>query len=195
MVAKVCADRAENTKLKKPVDEYLASFSTNKALLDIIAQHFFQKTPTFFALSYFSLYLDYRYPRGRNGASAQALEQFVLETAVKYDEKPKSQVLTRAKASNRSPRQRLPIQETGLGSGPKVALPGSRHNIHHGQQGDQRHRGKKKAVAGKIGGDSVFTFYLTVDLESTLCGNMQPALLLHAILHRSFSGEPGGTAH
>ena len=64
-------------KLGKPVDEHLASFSTNQALLDIIAQHFFQKTPAFFALSYFSLYLDYRYPRGGTGALPKALEQFV----------------------------------------------------------------------------------------------------------------------
>jgi phytoene dehydrogenase-like protein len=35
-------------KLGKPVDEHLARFSTNQALLDIIAQHFFQKTPAFF---------------------------------------------------------------------------------------------------------------------------------------------------
>ena len=59
-------------KLREPVDEYLASFSTNQALLDIIAQHFFQKTPTFFALSYFSLYLDYRYPQGRNRCASQS---------------------------------------------------------------------------------------------------------------------------
>ena len=60
-------------KLDKPVDEYLAGFSSNRALLDIIAQHFFQKTPAFFALSYFSLYLDYRYPTGGTGTLAQAL--------------------------------------------------------------------------------------------------------------------------
>ena len=49
-------------KLYQPMDEYLASFSSNQALLDIVAQHFFQKTPAYFALSYFSLYLDYHYP-------------------------------------------------------------------------------------------------------------------------------------
>ena len=68
------------SKLYAPVDEYLAGFSKNQALLDIIAQHFFQKTPAFFALSYFSLYLDYRYPKGGTGVLPHALEQFSLST-------------------------------------------------------------------------------------------------------------------
>jgi len=46
------------------VDEYLLRFTSNQSLIDVIGQHFFYKTPTFFALSYFSLYLDYRYPKG-----------------------------------------------------------------------------------------------------------------------------------
>jgi phytoene dehydrogenase-like protein len=50
------------SKLYQPVDEYLSGFSNNQALLDIIEQHFFQKTPAYFALSYFTLYLDYRSP-------------------------------------------------------------------------------------------------------------------------------------
>ena len=54
-------------RLSQPVAEYLAKFTTNKALVDVIAQHFFQDTPTFFALSYFSLYLDYCYPKGGTG--------------------------------------------------------------------------------------------------------------------------------
>ena len=69
----------KTAQLGKPVDEHLASFTANQALLDIIAQHFFQKTPAHFALSYFSLYLDYRYPRGGTGALPQALERFVLD--------------------------------------------------------------------------------------------------------------------
>ncbi len=36
-------------------------------MLDIITQHFFRDTPAFFALSYFSLYLDYNYPLGGTG--------------------------------------------------------------------------------------------------------------------------------
>jgi len=67
------------TKLNTPVYEHLAKFSTNKALVDIIAQHFFQETPAFFALGYFSLYLDYQYPRGGTGTLVAAMERFVRE--------------------------------------------------------------------------------------------------------------------
>ena len=45
----------------------------------MISQHFFKNTPTFFALSYFSLYLDYFYPKGGVGKLAEALESKFLE--------------------------------------------------------------------------------------------------------------------
>ncbi|HKL59336.1 MAG TPA: FAD-dependent oxidoreductase [Sphaerochaeta sp.] len=64
------------SKLKEPVHEYLKKFTTNQALIDIIAQHFFKDTPTFFALSYFSLYLDYNYPKGGTRAIPKAMESF-----------------------------------------------------------------------------------------------------------------------
>ncbi|MCU0520364.1 MAG: FAD-dependent oxidoreductase [Anaerolineae bacterium] len=53
--------------LKEPVIGYLRRFTQNQSLLDIITQHFFRDTPAFFALSYFSLYLDYNYPVGGTG--------------------------------------------------------------------------------------------------------------------------------
>jgi phytoene dehydrogenase-like protein len=63
--------------LKVPVVDYLRRFTQNQSLLDIITQHFFQGTPAFFALSYFTLYLDYHYPLGGNGTLTRALEAFV----------------------------------------------------------------------------------------------------------------------
>lgn len=54
-------------RLNKPVATYLRRFSDNQALIDMIVQHFFKDTPTFFALSYFGLYLDYNYPIGGTG--------------------------------------------------------------------------------------------------------------------------------
>ena len=60
-------------KLDTPVEEYLDTIIQNRSLRDIIAQHFFRSTPTFFALSYFSLYLDYFYPKGGVGQLAQVL--------------------------------------------------------------------------------------------------------------------------
>jgi len=54
----------EINRLSLPFEEYLGQIIKNQSLRDVISQHFFKGTPTFFALSYFSLYLDYFYPKG-----------------------------------------------------------------------------------------------------------------------------------
>lgn len=66
-------------KMNMPVEEYLATIVKNNSLRDIISQHFFKNTPTFFALSYFSLYLDYFYPKGGVGKLSEALKNKILE--------------------------------------------------------------------------------------------------------------------
>jgi hypothetical protein len=65
-------------KLKGPVREHLATLSSDQALVDIVAQHFFQGTPAYFALGYFSLYLDYRYPRGGTGTLPGKMREYVI---------------------------------------------------------------------------------------------------------------------
>jgi phytoene dehydrogenase-like protein len=62
-----------------PVEPYLKKIVKNSSLRDIISQHFFKNTPAFFALSYFSLYLDYFYPRGGMGKLAEAVEKRFIE--------------------------------------------------------------------------------------------------------------------
>jgi phytoene dehydrogenase-like protein len=64
-------------KLVEPVQHYLGRVTDNRALVDMVTQHFFKNTPTFFALSYFSLYLDYCYPKGGTGVLPQRLAEFV----------------------------------------------------------------------------------------------------------------------
>lgn len=67
------------SKLNQPVDEYLRRFTSNQSLIDIIAQHFFQKTPASFALSYFSLYLDYHYPKGGTATLIGKIAAYIVE--------------------------------------------------------------------------------------------------------------------
>ncbi len=62
-----------------PVEEYLKTIVKNPSLRDIISQHFFKNTPAFFALSYFSLYLDYFYPKGGVGKLSEALKNKITE--------------------------------------------------------------------------------------------------------------------
>ena len=66
-------------RMNMPVEDYLKTIITNHSLRDVIAQHFFKNTPTFFALSYFSLYLDYFYPKGGVGKLSEALKNKILE--------------------------------------------------------------------------------------------------------------------
>lgn len=61
-------------RLDEPVREYLKRFTGSEPLIDMICQHFFAETPTFFALSYFGLYLDYRYPLGGTSVLPERLE-------------------------------------------------------------------------------------------------------------------------
>jgi phytoene dehydrogenase-like protein len=66
-------------RLNMPVEDYLGTIVKNPALRDIISQHFFKNTPAFFAMSYFSLYLDYFYPKGGVGNLSEALKNKILE--------------------------------------------------------------------------------------------------------------------
>ncbi|MBM3296225.1 MAG: NAD(P)/FAD-dependent oxidoreductase [Candidatus Aminicenantes bacterium] len=66
-------------RMNIPVEEYLQTIIKDPSLRDIVSQHFFKNTPAFFALSYFSLYLDYFYPRGGVGKLSEALRGRVLE--------------------------------------------------------------------------------------------------------------------
>jgi phytoene dehydrogenase-like protein len=43
----------------------------------MLIQHFFQQTPTFFALSYFGQYFDYSYPLGGTGVLTKKLTQYI----------------------------------------------------------------------------------------------------------------------
>lgn len=66
-------------KRSESVNEFLGKFTKNQSLIDMITQHFFTNTPSFFALSYFSLYLDYYYPIGGTGVLARKLTEYSID--------------------------------------------------------------------------------------------------------------------
>lgn len=66
-------------RMNMPIEPYLDRIVKNRSLRDMISQHFFKHTPAFFALSYFSLYLDYFYPKGGVGRLTDAVEKRFLE--------------------------------------------------------------------------------------------------------------------
>lgn len=65
-------------KLFEPINDFLRKYTDNEQLVHIISQHFFEATPTFFALSYFSLYLDYQYPIGSTQVVVDELKKYIL---------------------------------------------------------------------------------------------------------------------
>jgi phytoene dehydrogenase-like protein len=62
-----------------PMEVYLKGLTGSQSLIDILTQHFFRKTPTYFALGYFYVYLDYFYPKGGTNALVNLLEEKLLD--------------------------------------------------------------------------------------------------------------------
>ena len=69
-------------RMSGPVEALLDGLTDDRGLKSIIGQHFFKGTPAFFAMSYFSVYLDYLYPRGGTAALMRLLEGYVRERGV-----------------------------------------------------------------------------------------------------------------
>jgi phytoene dehydrogenase-like protein len=67
------------SRQSEPVESYLGKLTSNQSLIDIIAQHFFKKTPTSFALGYFYSYTDYIYPKGGTGELPIAMVDKITE--------------------------------------------------------------------------------------------------------------------
>lgn len=65
-------------QFKMPMEDYLQGLTKNQSIIDILTQHFFQKTPTYFALGYFYVYLDYFYPRGGTAMISNLLKEKIL---------------------------------------------------------------------------------------------------------------------
>lgn len=62
-----------------PMEEFLEAITDNESLRDILTQYFFRKTPTYFALGYFHVWLDYFYPKGGTGTLPKLLQEKILE--------------------------------------------------------------------------------------------------------------------
>lgn len=155
-------------KLNEPVDEYLQNFTKNQALIDLIAQHFFKKTPTFFALSYFSLYLDYNYPKSGTGAVPAKMEKFIVDNngeikketeiccvdpGIKMVKDSKGNTYNYKKLIWASDLKRLynSIDLNSLSSEGII----------------QKVLERKNVLSDKKGGDSILTLYLTLDMDKS----------------------------
>jgi len=152
-------------KFNPPVDEFLRRHTDNQVLIDVIAQHFFQKTPAFFALSYFSLYLDYNYPRGGTGSLPEHLKQFILEHG--------GEIQLKTTITKIDPTKRILFDDQGneytykelIWAGDNRFL---YNNLDLSGMPDDKIKStilqQRDMIGDKRGGDSIYTIYATADL-------------------------------
>lgn len=152
-------------KLDQPIEEYLKQFSDNPSLINMIDQHFFKETPAFFALSYFSLYLDYQYPKGGTGTLTEKLVEFIKsnqgiilkETTIQSIDPVKKEVFD---SNNNAYGYRQLIWAADLKQLYNVLNIDSIND----ETIKKNILDRKNLLKDKVGGDSVHTLYLTVDL-------------------------------
>jgi len=153
-------------KLNRPVEEYLEGIIRHPSLRDIIAQHFFRATPAFFALSYFSLYLDYNYPQGGTGSLIRAMETYIVQ------HNGEIRVKTPVQSVDPSRRRVTAADGTAFDANTIIwaadmkALYAAVDPLDSLPVAAQRAiRKQKESIAGLRGGDSVLTLYVRTDLE------------------------------
>lgn len=160
------------SKLKEPVNTYLRRFTENKALIDMITQHFFKDTPTFFALSYFGLYLDYSYPVGGTGVLADRIVALI--------KKHGGELLYNTEISGIDLPNKNVITVDGRTFGyKKLVWAGDMKALYRAVQisklPNRRLRDtaevQKKAVLSGSGGDSVLSIYVAVSTDKDFFKN------------------------
>jgi len=152
-------------KLDTPFEEHLNILAANQSLKDIIGQHFFRKTPAFFALSYFALYNDYLYPKGGVGAFIQKLVEAIGERGgeIRYN----AQIISvdaqnkRMKDSNGDEYRYKKM----IWAGDLKTLYAITNDEGMEKQARVKFQNKKQAVLSHKGAESVFSVFLAVDLH------------------------------
>lgn len=156
-------------RLNEPVYAYLRRFTSNMALIDMIAQHFFKQTPSFFALSYFGLYLDYSYPKGGTGQLAHKVTDYIqtaggeirLNAAI-------DQVDTQTREIQLANGERIGYKKLVWAADQRTLYAAT-----HGPDSPDIQKNRQLAEQSE-GGDSVLSLFMGVDLDrgyfSDRCG-------------------------
>lgn len=148
------------SRLSEPVAVYLKRFTSNRALIDMVVQHFFKNTPTFFALSYFGLYLDYRYPKGGTGVLAQTVTDYILRAG--------GEIRANAAVTQVDTRQRQLYTEGGDIFGyKKLVWAADQKTLYTAVSATHTPQaGKQRALSEKgHGGDSILSLFMGIQLD------------------------------
>jgi len=152
------------SRMDTPFEDYLDHLAENQSLKDIVGQHFFRRTPVFFALSYFALYGDYIYPRGGVGAFTQRLVEGI--------EARGGEILCNAEVARVDARNRVLTDSAGneyrhnkmIWAGDLKALYSMTSDQGMSGRSLNRFRKRKKAILAHKGAESVFSVFLAADL-------------------------------
>ncbi len=148
-------------RFQMPVEAHLTKLTRNRALIDMIAQHFFRDTPGFFALSYFGLYLDYLYPKGGTGALARKMADFIREHG--------GEIECKTEIARIDPHQRVACTAEGRNIGYRTLIWAADQKAFYRALGNspdasRAFQAQTEKVARGRGGDSVLSVFLSLDL-------------------------------
>ena len=149
-----------------PVNDYLSKLTDNQSLIDIIGQHFFPETPASFALSYFSLYLDYEYPLRGTYELIEKLRNYIIKskgiikTGIKID-KIDSVNKTIFDQNNQEYNYEQLIWAADL----KQLYEAIDIEKIKNKKVKEKIEDKKNLLSDKKGGDSIYSLFLAVDLK------------------------------
>ena len=150
----------------EPVDEHLQKITENQALVDMFSQHFFAKTPTFFALSYFTLYLQYQYPRDST--------QKIIDTFIEHIQQKGGELLNRCEVvSIDADAKQVRTKNGEVYSYQQLLWAADTNRFYHclDIEAIKQKRlkiqlsAKKNFFASMKGADSIITIYMFTDLE------------------------------
>lgn len=147
-------------RLNEPIYTYLKRFTDNDALIDMIAQHFFKETPSFFALSYFGLYLDYCYPLGGTGALAQKVTEYIHNNG--------GDVLTGTPAARVDPlKHEVVLSDGQVLRYKKLVWAADQKTLYTLTAGGKTPEVEKQRLLAdeSIGGDSILSLFMGVNLD------------------------------
>ncbi len=178
------------TRMNTPFEDYLDILAANQSLKDIIGQHFFKKTPAFFALSYFALYGDYIYPRGGVGAFIDKLVESIA--ALGGDIRYGTQIV-RVDAHNRTlkdSRGAYYRYKKMIWAGDLKALYAMTSDAGMGKRCLGKFRKTKQAILAHRGAESVFSVFLAADLPPEFFGERASGHVFYSPRRRGL-----GTVH
>jgi len=150
-------------RMNKPINKFLEQYTSNKSLIDIISQHFFKETPTFFALGYFYVYQEYLYPKGGTGKLTQKLTEKIIENGV--------QIKTGIEITSVTPERKVVTDTTGKEYPYSKLIWGSDLKEFYSildlskldKKTIQNTEKQKAKVISSRGGDSAFSLYLGIN--------------------------------